>query len=69
MPCDDADAATEALNAALLGPKRVSSDAGEVEQHSVKDLIEAAKFLSGQCAASSTRRGLRITKLIPEGTV
>lgn len=69
MSCEDADAANDALIAALAGPKRVSSDAGEVEQHSVADIIKAIQFLNGQCAGSGPRRGIRFTKIKPEGTV
>ena len=69
MACEDAEAATAALNAALLGPAKVSGDAGSVEQHRLSDLIEADRYARGRCAATSPSRGLRITKLIPPGTV
>ena len=49
------------------GPKRVQGDAGSVEQHSLKDQIEAERFLA---AKEATRRGLgiRLVKLRPDGT-
>jgi hypothetical protein len=53
------------------GPKRVRTDAGEVEAQDVSALIEADKYLSARQAASGTgnvRRGLRFNKLIPPGT-
>jgi hypothetical protein len=69
MACDDATAASEALAAAALKPKRVRGDAGEVEMHSLRDIREAAEYLAGQCGASTARRGLRFTKINPPGTV
>jgi hypothetical protein len=49
------------------GPKRVQGDAGSVEQHSLRDQIEAERFLA---AKEATRRGLgiRLVKLKPGGT-
>lgn len=68
MPCEDATDASAILTAALAGPKRVRGDAGEVEQYDLKDLIEAHRYISGQCASTGARRGIRFTKLIPGGT-
>ena len=54
------------------GPKRVRTDAGEVESQDVAAMIEADKYLSAKAAASSgtnTRRGLRFNRLIPPGTI
>jgi hypothetical protein len=55
------------------GPKRVRTDAGEVEAQDVASMIEADKYLAGKNAATgsgtSTRRGLRFNKLIPPGTI
>ena len=61
--------AEDALTNALSGPARVSGDAGSVEQHSIPDLIQADKYLSGKAAAANPNRGLMITSLIPDGTV
>lgn len=66
--CTDSEAASEALAAALTGPKRVKGDAGEVEQRSIDELIKADQYLAAKCASSRSGRGLRITKLIPGGT-
>lgn len=66
----ESDAATEALNAALPGPKRVKGDAGEVEQHNLKDLMEVERYMLAKDAARTRRRGLpRPVKIIPDGTV
>jgi hypothetical protein len=55
------------------GPKRVRTDAGEVEAQDVAAMIEADKYLASKNAAtgtgSNTRRGLRFNKLIPPGTI
>lgn len=50
------------------GPKRVRTDAGEVEAQDLASMIEADKYLSAKAAASSKSRGLRFNKLIPPGT-
>lgn len=54
------------------GPKRVRTDAGEVESQDLGDMIEADKYLSAKNAASgtgNTRRGLRFNKLLPPGSI
>jgi hypothetical protein len=50
------------------GPKKVTGDAGSVEQHSLQDQIAAERFLESKKA---TRQGLgiRLTKLSPDGTI
>jgi hypothetical protein len=50
------------------GPKRVRTDAGEVEAQDLRFQIEADKYLSAQRAAASKSRGLRFNKLLPPGT-
>lgn len=53
------------------GPKRVRTDAGEVEAQDLASMIEADKYLSARNAATSSntnkRRGLRFNKLLPPG--
>lgn len=49
------------------GPKRVRTDAGEVEAQDLASMIEADKYLSAKASASTTHRGLRLNKLIPPG--
>jgi len=50
------------------GPKRVRTDAGEVEAQDVASIIEADKYLSAKAAVQSKSRGLRFNKLLPPGT-
>jgi hypothetical protein len=49
------------------GPAKASGDTGSVEQHTLTDQIEAAKFLASKDAASSKNRGLKFNKLVPPG--
>lgn len=72
MSCPDAATATAALIDALGKPKLARGDGMEVEQFDLKDIIAAINYLKEQCAADAVnnpRMGLRITKLIPDGTV
>ena len=50
------------------GPKRAQGDSGSVEQHDLKDQIEADRYLASKEAA---KRGLgvRRTKVVPPGAV
>jgi len=51
-----------------LGPKKVSGDAGSVEQHSLSDQIAAERFLQSKKATRKPGLGIRLTKLSPDGT-
>ena len=57
----------DAIRENAAGPKRVQGDAGSVEQHSLKDQIEAEKFLAAKEAARHGL-GIRFVKLRPDGT-
>ena len=59
------------IDTVAQGPKRVRTDAGEVESQSLADMIEADKYLASRnaTAAGNTHRGLRFNKLIPPGSV
>jgi uncharacterized low-complexity protein len=69
MACEDADTIAAAIVTAAAGPKQVTTDGTSVEQHSLQDLIAAEKHAAGKCGLGNPRRGMRISKLIPEGTV
>ncbi|GHT30858.1 hypothetical protein FACS1894214_1500 [Planctomycetales bacterium] len=58
-----------AIAEAAQSPKRVQGDAGSVEQHSLRDLIAAERFLQSKKATQSIGLGIRLTKLSPDGTV
>ncbi len=57
----------EDIATAALKPKRVQGEAGEVEQRSILELIEAAKHVDTATGANTNKRGLRITQLLPPG--
>jgi hypothetical protein len=50
------------------GPKTVSSEVGSVTQHSIREQMEADKYLKKQRAAKSPGLGIRFTKLQLPGT-
>lgn len=51
------------------GPKKVASDAGSVEQHSLSDLIKADKYLASKDAAKGNGLGIKLSKIEPDGTL
>jgi hypothetical protein len=63
------DEVSNKLAEAAVGPKRVRTDAGEVEAHDLDQMIEADKYLAAKAATASKSRGLRFNKIIPPGTI
>jgi hypothetical protein len=63
------DEVSNKLAEAAVGPKRVRTDAGEVEAHDLDQMIKADKYLASKAAASSKSRGLRFNRIIPPGTI
>ena len=59
----------ELLKTAASGPKRAKGDAAEVEQYSLKDLIEADKYLAAKEAMKDPAKGFKRVKIVPPGTV
>lgn len=59
----------QALTENAQGPKRVQGDEGSVEQHALTEQIAADKYLASKDAVQRPRRGLRLTKLVPPGTI
>ena len=51
------------------GPKRAKGDSGEVEQHDLKDQIEADRYLNSKAAAKKKGLGIKMAKAVPPGTV
>ena len=51
----------------MTGPKKVTGDAGSVEQHSLKDQLELDRYLASK-DATKNGVGVRFTKLKPDGT-
>jgi hypothetical protein len=69
MPTDpeELEALEERILTNLSSPKKASGDQGSVEQHSLKDQIEFARYLAGKTATRSRTLGIRFSKLIPPG--
>lgn len=65
------DEIRDAIEATAKGPKRVRTDAGEVEAQDIEQQIAADKYLAAKVAVGggSTTRGLRFNKLVPPGTI
>ena len=60
----------DALSAAAQKAKRRTAfNIGQVEQHPLKEMIEADRYLCSQSAASSARRGLVINRIRPGGSL
>jgi len=49
------------------GPKRAQGDAGSIEQHSLKDQVEADRYLASKQVAANPAKAVRFTRLIPPG--
>jgi hypothetical protein len=49
------------------GPKRAKGDSGEIEQHSLTEQIEVARFSASTAAVKKKPFGLRRAKMIPPG--
>lgn len=58
----------DAIRENAAGPKRAQCDSGSVEQHSITEQIEADRYLSSKEAAKKGL-GVRMTKVVPPGTV
>ena len=59
---------TDAIRENAAGPKRAQGDSGSVEQHDLKDQIEADRYLSSKEAVQNPTKGVRFTKLVPPGS-
>ncbi len=59
---------TEVLLETASGPKKVSGDAGSVEQHAISDLIAADKYLASKEAAKGRGLGIKLARIEPDGT-
>lgn len=62
-----ADEVEDKIRQNAQGPRRAKGDSGEVEQHDLKDQIEADRYLASKKAAKAKNAGLRLAKLIPPG--
>lgn len=57
----------EVIEENAQGPAKVTGDSGSVEQHPLKDQIEADRYLASKKAAKAKGAGLRLIKIVPPG--
>ena len=67
MPDPTPNDLDQAIRDNAAGPARVQGDSGSVQQHALKDQIEADRYLASKDAAKKPARALRLTRLIPPG--
>lgn len=64
---DETGSLDDAIRENAQGPAEAHGDSGGVKQHSLKDQIEADRFLASKQAVKSKSRGVRFTKIAPPG--
>jgi len=57
----------KAIRRNARGPARVRGDSGEMQQHRLRDQIEADRYLNSKEAARRRGLGVRMSKLVPPG--
>ena len=62
-----ADDVKDAIEKNAQGPQSAKGDVGEVRQHSLKDQIEADRYLASREARGNPHKALRFAKLSPPG--
>lgn len=63
-----ADDLTQTIQDNASGPKRATGDSGSVEQHALKDQIDADRYIESKKAARKQGLGVKLVKLSPSGT-
>jgi len=63
------DETEQAIKVNAAGPARASVDGQTVEQHSLRDQIEADRYLAGKEATRKKGLGVKFVKLEPPGAV
>jgi len=59
----------QAIRDNAAGPAKAAGDSGSVEQHPLKDQIEADRYLASQAAARKPGLGIKFAKIVPPGSV
>ena len=59
----------QAIRDNAAGPAKAAGDSGSVEQHPLKDQIEADRYLASKNAARKPGLGIRFAKIVPPGSV
>ncbi len=65
----DSSSDDEALREAATQPAKVSVDGQSVEQHPLKDQIEADRYFASKDAARKPGLGIKFAKIVPTGSV
>jgi hypothetical protein len=65
----DSSSDDEALREAANQPAKVSVDGQSVEQHPLKDRIEADRYFASKDAAKKPGLGIKFAKIVPPGSV
>ncbi len=60
-----ADDIKDAIEKNAKGPRRAKGDVGEVQQHSLKDQVEADRYLASRKACGNPHKALRFANLSP----
>ena len=61
------DELEQAIRENAQKPAKASGDFGSVEQHPLRDQIEADRYLSSKKAVKGKKAGLKLAKLVPPG--
>ena len=59
----------QAIRDNAAGPAKAAGDSGSVEQHSLKDQIEADRYLASKNAARKPGLGIKFAKIVPPASV
>lgn len=59
----------DALRKAAVRPARASNETGSVEAHPLPDQVEALRSIRSDGAARRGLKGLRVTQVVPGGTL
>lgn len=69
MVPDPVPSLEQAIRENAEGPKRAQGDSGSVEQHPLKDQIDADRYLASKEAMKKPGIGIKFAKLVPSGSV
>ena len=64
---DSIEEAVQKIGENALAPKKISTEAGSVEQHDLGQQIEYLRLIQSQKAANSQNLGIRILKIRADG--
>lgn len=62
------DELEQAIKDNAAGPRRAKGDSGEVEQHGLKEQIEADRYLNSKTSMKKKGLGIKMAKAVPPGT-